>query len=214
MPRGILFIGGCGPPEDWVRDIPRDGDVICAADSGLDAALAAGVRPGAVVGDMDSISNPDLLSAFPPTAVERHPRDKDETDAALGLIRLKKEGCGPLIMIGGGEGRLDHTLALLKLFGRDIRPDRWYTAREEIICIDSSIRLGGQPGDTISFCPAGNGPWKAVSSGLKWELDSVRWDGAEMSLSNRFSRDAVEIDVCRGRFLSIRPLHGVFPGRL
>ena len=206
MTRGILFIGGCGPPGDCVRGILRDGDIICAADSGLDAALAAGIRPRFAVGDMDSISDPGLLKGFPACAVERHPRDKDETDAALGLIRLKNEGCGPLIMIGGGEGRLDHTLALLKLFGRDIRPDRWYTAREEIICIEAAVSLQGEPGDPISFYPVGSGPWKAVSSGLRWELDSVRWNAEEMSLSNRFSKDTLSIDVKQGRFLSIRPI--------
>lgn len=206
MTRGILFIGGRGPSSDCVRGILRDGDIICAADSGLDTALAAGIRPRFAVGDMDSISDTGLLKMFAASAVERHPRDKDETDAALGLIRLRNEGCGPLIMIGGGEGRLDHTLALLKLFGRDIRPDWWYTAREEIICIEGTVNLEGEPGDSISFYPVGSGPWKAASSGLKWKLDSVRWNGEQMSLSNRFSKRTPRIDVKQGRFLCIRPI--------
>ena len=46
MPRGILFIGGRGPDSRQVSSILRDDDIICAADSGLDAALNAGIRPG------------------------------------------------------------------------------------------------------------------------------------------------------------------------
>ena len=159
--RGILFIGGKGPDSTRVPEIFGEifpDDVICAADSGLDAALAANIIPNFVVGDMDSVSDLGLLDQFPPANVEIHPQDKDCTDTELGLRLLKQKGCYPIVMIGGGEGRLDHTLSLIKCFEGKIPPDIWYTGHESVQLIRGRFSVAGQPGDTVAFYPVGPGP--------------------------------------------------------
>ncbi len=59
---------------------------LIAADSGAELALALGLMPDAVIGDMDSIS-PGTLSLLEHRGVPiiRHPRDKDRTDLELAL---------------------------------------------------------------------------------------------------------------------------------
>ena len=206
MIRGVLLIGGMGPGPEEVNSIVRSGDIICAADSGLDAVQAAGISPDGIVGDMDSLSDKSLLKRYPDASVEIYPEDKDETDTELGLKWLQNRGCGEILIIGGGEGRLDHTLALKALFGRSSPPDVWYTARERIWSLEGECSLRASEGSRISFFPVGRGPWSAHSAGLEWELGMVNWEVDTFSLSNRFKFSHVEINVTEGRLLVIEPL--------
>lgn len=209
MPRGVLFIGGRGPGPQFISRHIDPADVICAADSGLDAALAAGFRPDGIVGDFDSISDTALLDSFPPSAVHRYPVDKDDTDTEIGLSWLRERNCSPLVLIGGGEGRLDHTVAILNLFAREGHPAAWYTAVEEIRALQGSVSLPGVSGNSISLVPVGGGPWTVASRGLDWPLDEVDWSAGNISLSNRFSGNGIELDVSSGVLLSMRPLEDV-----
>ncbi len=206
MSRGVLFIGGMGPNKGLVHSLITDDDVICAADSGLDAALSHGIRPNAVVGDMDSISDHAVLNDFSPDAVVKYEKDKDCSDTEIGIAWLQRHSCRPILMLGGGEGRLDHTLALLKIFESETAPDYWYTAREAIRWLRESTVFFGKRGDMVSFYPLGHGPWKIASRGLRWEINDVPWERGAMSLSNRISRDRVELEVFAGSFLLIRNL--------
>ncbi|RKX85992.1 MAG: thiamine diphosphokinase, partial [Spirochaetes bacterium] len=128
-----------------------------------------------------------------------------ETDTELGLSWLRKHGCGDIFIIGGGEGRLDHTLALKKLFAGDNPPAAWFTAREKIWSLEGCNSVSGLRGSTISFVTAGGGPWEVSSRGLQWELDKVEWSVDTISLSNRLKSSIAEITVHRGRLLVIQP---------
>lgn len=209
MATGILLIGGLGPDTDKMKELIDTDNLICAADSGLDLALSAGILPDGIVGDMDSISDKSLLNRFPADTVEFYPEDKDETDTEIGLSWLRKRGCSDVIIIGGGEGRLDHTLALKTLFAGDNPPAAWFTAREKIWSINGRSLVSGVRGSTISFVTAGSGPWEVSSRGLQWELDKVMWGADTISLSNRLTTSIAEITVHQGRLLVIQPFNTI-----
>jgi thiamine pyrophosphokinase len=99
----LLLIGGAGPGKDALALLARGMDLIVAADSGLEPALAAGLSPDFVVGDMDSLSDISLLDRFPPSHVLTFPRDKDETDTEIGLRIMKERGCADITLAGGGK---------------------------------------------------------------------------------------------------------------
>jgi len=94
-------------------------DLVVAADSGLDAALAAGLSPHVLVGDLDSVSAEGLAWAHERgVPVERHPADKDETDTALALRVALASGHRALLVLGSaGMDRLDHLLGTLGALG-------------------------------------------------------------------------------------------------
>ena len=209
MSRGVLLIGGAGPEPGRINRIVKPGDLLCAAGSGLDVALAAGIRPDGIVGDMDSISDKALLEGFPADVVNIHPGDKDETDAELGIVWLRERDCRTLIIIGGGEGRLDHTLALKALFGRNDPPTSWFTAREMIRSIEGLVEIHGEPGSAVSFFTIGCGPWNVRSIGLQWELGHLEWGIDTVSLSNRIKGNSAVVTVEKGRLLMIRPIEEV-----
>ena len=82
-----------------------------AADSGIEAARALGVVPDVWVGDFDSSDAGAYGGAY--AGVERitFPARKDKTDFALACEYAAARGCRNAIVVGGLDGRLDHTLA-------------------------------------------------------------------------------------------------------
>ncbi len=212
MSKGVLLLGGAGPhPRFWKRMIGLD-DVVCAADSGLDAAVRAGVPVHGVVGDMDSLSDVSLLEQFSPEQVEVHPADKDDTDAVLGIRWLRQRGCTELVLMGGGEGRIDHWACLWALFRSETDLKRWYTAREELRRMEPGepCSLAVQAGEVISVFPAGTGPWRIRTEGLHWPLDRVDWPHGEVSLSNRTNSRTLEWHLTEGSLILVRSLDAVF----
>ena len=215
--RGIAFIGGEGPPPDLCRAVFEEAalggklPLTAAADSGLLAAEAAGLRPDWVLGDMDSLGDLSRLDSYPPERVLRYGPEKDYTDTELALALLWGKGCDELWILGGGGGRLDHLLALRSLFERDPCPVRWITAAEDLRCLraPAEFSLSLRPGGLVSVFPLGDGPWEAESAGLKWPLAGLPWGRGFFGLSNVAEEGAFTLRVKRGRFLAVWPLASV-----
>jgi thiamine pyrophosphokinase len=205
--RGILFTGGDGPEPETSRCLAGGAALIVAADSGLVAVEAAGLRPDWILGDMDSLDDPRRLDCYPPDRVLRYPRDKDYTDTELAFSFLAEKGCDEIWIIGGGGGRIDHLFALRSLFERNPFPARWITAGENVYCLNSpgKLALSVKAGGLVSVFPLGNGPWEAESSGLKWPLDGLSWNRGFFGLSNVAETGDFYIRAVTGRFLVIIP---------
>jgi len=201
---GIAFIGGEGPSPEQVRGLVPPGALIVAADSGLEAAERAGIAPGWIIGDMDSLDRPERLDAYPPERVLRCPPDKDQTDTEMALSLLWEKGCTETWLLGGGGGRMDHLLALRALFEREKAPDRWLTRREDIRRLEGGEALeatGLGKEALVSLFPLGQGPWAASSTGLHWPLGGIPWDRGSAWISNRAPTGACRIRALEGRFL-------------
>ena len=82
---GILIIGGDYPDKSVFSHFLDISRIVVAADSGFDTALALGIKPDYVAGDMDSCKNTEELSRFPKITLI-FPKDKDDTDTEIGLI--------------------------------------------------------------------------------------------------------------------------------
>jgi thiamine pyrophosphokinase len=216
---GLAFIGGEGPLPGYCRVLAQDADIIVAADSGLQSAENAGVRPDWIIGDMDSLDSLKRLEKYPAERVQRFPKDKDSTDTEMALDLLWEKGCTRVILVGGGGGRLDHLLAIRSLFEREKFPERWITRAEDVRCLDSSSDFKGKSnisgdelnlempiGSLVSIFPLGEGYWEAESSGLKWPLSSLNWNRGSFGISNRTDKETFSIRVIRGRFMIIVPL--------
>jgi thiamine pyrophosphokinase len=157
---------------------------------------------------MDSLPDLARLDRYPSERVLRFPRDKDLLDTEIALNLLWDEGCGDVMLIGGGGGRLDHLLALRALFDRPRCPRRWVTDSEDIHAVDEggTLELFLPAGTRVSVLPAAAGPWKASSSGLKWPLDRVPIECGWVGISNIAGERRVLFRAERGRFLVLSPL--------
>ncbi len=203
---GLLLLGGEGPRRGQLEQVIRAARLVIAADSGFDLALRLGLEPDLLVGDLDSVAASPQLAAFPPERILRYPRDKDETDAELGLRLFTERGFRKVVLAGGGGGRVDHLLAVASLFERDNPPGAWYTALERIERVDGEALLPGCLGLRVSFFPLGAGAGGLSSEGLKWPLDGLEWPRGLAGVSNLVTADPARVRVRRGSLLMIREL--------
>ena len=188
--KAIVVAGGDAAPEDAAR---LDGaDLVIAADSGAAWLDARGLRPDLVVGDMDSV-DPALLErlATDGIAIERHPAEKDASDAELAIDRALAAGADEVVVIGAlGGGRLDHELANLLLLADPAR--RALGLR--IVHGGTTVRAlhgGGRlslsvaEGGLVTLLPLGADAVGVRTSGLRYPLDGETLPlGSSRGLSN------------------------------
>ena len=115
MKRCFIFAAGT---FFGLRERPRQGDFVIAADAGYRVCRRVGIMPDLLLGDFDSMEQPeDFLN------VHRSPVEKDDTDTMLAVKTALEEGCDTIYIYGGTGGkRLDHTLANLQTL--------WYARRQ------------------------------------------------------------------------------------
>jgi thiamine pyrophosphokinase len=151
--------------------------LIVAADGGARLALACGLVPQVVVGDLDSLmpGEVDELRAQGAEIV-RYPAEKDETDLELALMIAVHRGATRIRVIGATGGRIDQTLANISLLtlpdlaGRDTR----LVAGPQTLWLigPGEHPLDGAPGDTISLLPLAGDARDVRTDGLDYPLRS------------------------------------------
>lgn len=110
--KAFIYTGGNVWKEN-ITERPKDGDLIIAADSGLLNARNFGVEPHILLGDFDSLGEPSGLPKD--TELIRVPAEKDDTDTQLAVNTALERGATEIVIIGGLDGRLDHTLSTLAI---------------------------------------------------------------------------------------------------
>lgn len=207
--KGVVIAGGRAPAADIILRYIQGAALCVAADSGLETALRAGIRPDYVVGDMDSLSDTKLLSRFADDRVLRMSRDKDLTDTEAALQLLESRGCSEKILIGASGGRLDHVLAVRSLFDRPLPPTLWVGEESVAVGIGApfpyrEISPGKLDGVAlISVFPCGSSPYEIRGIGLKWPIDRLDWAEGQYSLSNRCEEGPCVITALQGSFMVI-----------
>lgn len=200
MVRGICHIVGAGELFGGIS--PENGDLLIAADGGLDHLLSLGMNPHLVIGDMDSVSSI-------PAGVKliRHPVKKDYTDTYLAYKYGKEKGYSKFVIYGGTGGREDHTFAnyclLLdgKINGDDViligEKNKTYVAMNE------KIKVQGKAGQGISVFAFGGMAFGVCIRGLTYEAEGVDLKPEfPLGVSNSFTESGCgEIEVRRGALL-------------
>jgi len=204
-PRSVVVVTGAEPltPEALAL-VPPDALVI-AADSGLDHALAAGLRPGELVGDLDSVTPAGRSWAEEHCTVHPHPTDKDATDTELALARAADHDPDHIVLVSGGGDRLDHTLAVLGALGGidltsvPVVEAVWGRQRLRVLHGPGRVRLPLRIGSTVSLLSL-HGPAEGVTlSGTRWELDAETLEPlAGRGVSNEGVASPIEVRLTTG----------------
>ena len=105
MPKRTIIVANGDPPT--TREVSRwwqPGDRIIAADGGARHALALGLTPHVVVGDMDSLdAEMRERLARQGSRLVLYPAEKDETDLELALLLAVKENVFDIVILGALE---------------------------------------------------------------------------------------------------------------
>ena len=208
----VVVITGAAPlwPAAIAR-IPDDATVI-AADGALDHALAAGVEPAVLVGDLDSVSPSGSMWADTHADVERHDPDKDQTDTELALAAAADLNPRRLMLVSGGGDRLDHTLAAITALGHPSLTsiptiEGWWGDQELIVLHGPGrISLGAAVGATLSLLALHGTCTGVTITGVRWPLvDTTLEPGIGLGISNETTATAVDIAVSAGVLTIVQP---------
>ncbi len=210
----VVVIGGGGLHPTAVAAVPP-GAFVIAADSGLDHALAAGLRPDLVVGDLDSVSADGLAWARSNGIPIRHyPQDKNSTDTEIALAAAIAMGATDVVLLGGGGDRLDHSIAAITALGH---PSLLACRSVSAVWGDSLVNVLHGPrrqaldlatGATFSVL-ALHGACAGVGIiGAEWPLDdAVIEPGSSRGVSNICVADPVTVCVASGVLTVVVPDH-------
>lgn len=210
----VLVVAG-GEPEPPLAEPLGEFDLTVAADSGLDQARHLGIDVDVVVGDLDSVSDKALAEARRlGVPVEQHPRDKDATDLELAFQVAIEHEATEVLLVGGGGGRVDQSLATFSLLGGLARRVGDVGAlvggwRIRAVLPGRTWEATGLTGELVSLLPVGGDVTGVSSSGLIYPLSDLdlSW-GESRGLSNRFAGGAARVEIGSGVLLIIRPPEG------
>ena len=212
--RIIIFANGDLPDLEKARALLRDDDFIIAADGGTRHALALGLTPNVIVGDLDS-----LPSNFEPLTfngeIVLYPKDKNETDLELAIqhaLTLNPEQVTILAALGG---RLDQTLGNIAIIS-DLRSSTLRHAQsdafdihlddgvEEIFFCRTTCEINGLPNDIVSLIPWQGEVTGIVTTGLKWPLQNeTLYQNKTRGISNEMTGDTATVQIKSGFLLIV-----------
>lgn len=204
--RAVIIAGG----ELNTTPVVGPSDLVIAADSGYDHAVALAMPVDVLVGDLDSISDAGRDHARASSVeIEQHPTDKDATDLDLAMRAAASRGVRIMDVHGGEGGRLGHLLGVafsLTSSEWDSVDIAWHT-RSAIIRAATPhhpVALSVAIGEAITILPVGDVSG-VTTTGLRWSLDKASLQrGTTIGISNESVSDHVTVNVGKGSVLVAR----------
>jgi thiamine pyrophosphokinase len=215
----VVIVTTAARQEDpaYIGDLARAGDILIAADAGLEVILSLGLTPDLAVGDFDSVDEAILRQIGPATRIVPFPPRKNKTDTHLALEQALATDPDEVIICGAFGDRLDHVLGLVTLLaGLETRATvRLLGARQEIRLARKPaptagfsapetglVRITGRPGDTVSLLPLSPIVTGVETEGLDYPLSgaTLRW-GETLGVSNEMLGQEASVRVDEGLLL-------------
>lgn len=199
MSHALLICNG-EQPGLWLKQLAAKADFVLAADGGADAALAAGICPDTVIGDLDSAS-PHARRAFKEVPFIQVKR-QDNTDFEKALDWLCAHGFTHCTIVGAQGKRLDFTVGnflsvypYLKRLSVVFRGNGW-----SVYPLTQSFTFSARKGARVSLLPLS--PCTNVTlNGLKYRLKNTHWRLGQTGLSNVVSAQKSRVSFDSGYLL-------------
>ena len=180
----VIVTGGSPLASGAVQHAPP-GAFVIAADSGLDYALEAGLRPDLLVGDLDSVSPAGGAWAREHRVpIEVHPTDKDLTDTQIALDAACVRQYDHVLLLSGGGDRLDHSIGAIVALGhpslgscRAVRAI-WGTARIHVLHAPGYWEIPIDTGATFSLLALHGACERITLAGAQWPLADATFEPA------------------------------------
>jgi thiamine pyrophosphokinase len=204
-PGAVLVANG---PIRWTRELASlaaTAKPLLAADGGANALGRIGLRPAAVIGDLDSITPGIRAFVGEDRLLERPDQDRTDLDKALEHA-FSDLGLDRLTVLGATGGRLDHAVANLGLLAARAMADRlvFLAADHRVVAVTGEVVLEAVVGETWSFF--------AFDPAARVRLGGVRWPLIDRpvtlvgmpSISNEAVADRVVIRAEGGAVMAVR----------
>ena len=207
--RAAVFLNGSPDPPDLLRRVAGRADLVVAADGGALHALAAGIVPDLVVGDMDSLGDEGTRRVEGLGAsLERHPARKDKMDGHLAVLAARKKGATNLDLLCATGGRPDAVFALPHLLLAAERMGVRATVAAgwgEMFVVESGSRtVAGGPGESVSVFPVSGAAEGVTLEGFEYPLEGATVEaGDTVGFHNELLGEGARVAVNDGALLVI-----------
>ncbi len=167
----VALVGGADLGPQDLNILQSYAPSFVGVDGGADHLLTAGIRPVAVIGDLDSISDGARLEY---SDLLHHVCEQDTVDfeKAWRLVDA------PIVFaVGFSGGRLDHTLAVLNVMGRFGGRRLILIGTEDVTAIvprDGIVLNGLGTGSRLSLMPLATA--RVSATGMRWPVDDQVFD--------------------------------------
>jgi thiamine pyrophosphokinase len=201
-PRVVVLLGGGPPPEERLRDEASRARALVCANGGYKAAVAAGLSPDLVVGDLDSLPA-WARDKLPEGAVHRDPRpDDNDLEKAVREV-FRRWGAGAeLSLLGAGadRDRSDHAIANLGvLIAEPHRRIQWVDGAGRMIALrHGKLVIEDAVGATLSVLPWSLHGTVVSEIGLHYPLDEERLHLGGRGVSNEIGDETAWVEVHEG----------------
>jgi thiamine pyrophosphokinase len=178
---------------------------LLAADGGANRLGRLGLRPVAVIGDLDSIAPGTRAWLGEERMVHRPDQNRTDLDKAVEYA-LDELGVGRLTVLGATGGRIDHAVGNLGLLARRaLGADLVFAAADHrVVAVTGELALEAVEGEIWSFFTFDPGV-RVTLGGVRWPVDGLALDvGAAPSISNRASADRVTVHATGGAVVVVR----------
>ncbi|MGI9388982.1 MAG: thiamine diphosphokinase [Boseongicola sp.] len=178
--KGLTLVGAGHPSAESIDEALKLAPTLVAADGGADFALAVGLRPVAVIGDFDSLSEQAKELIDPSCLIEIE--EQETTDFEKCLARID----APYVLaVGFSSGRLDHTLGALSVLARGVGPPTVLVSDTDLaFAVTGQIKLDLEPDTRVSLFPMAETTGR--SEGLDWPINGISFHPAgAIGISNR-----------------------------
>jgi thiamine pyrophosphokinase len=212
----LVITGGDRLDTSFLRRLPaqhRDFDIVIAADSGVDSALALGIIPDIVVGDLDSVSTEGLalVREWDREIIEM-PTDKDVTDTEVALQVAVTRDMHEIVVLSPGGGRLDHAHGVITaLFHPQLARCRVQAvigkAHVHVLHGGDDVSVS-RPRTPVLAMHAMNGIARGVTTrGLRWNLDNHDLEPwVSRGVSNEVVDEMAHVTLGDGALMVMLPL--------
>ncbi|NLI13033.1 thiamine diphosphokinase [Pelotomaculum propionicicum] len=177
----LVITNGAYGNLDWYRSRVGLFERLICVDGGAGRARELGIIPHWIVGDMDSISEPDRkFMEDAGVCFEVHPPEKDFTDTQLALELAAREGGRNIVVWGGTGSRLDHNLS--NIFSASFFLERgidivFDSPDMTVYLVKKQLVIPGSPGDTVSLIAMGSRVSGVDLHGFKYPLNKATLEG-------------------------------------
>ncbi|MCS7221797.1 MAG: thiamine diphosphokinase [Anaerolineae bacterium] len=206
--RAIILANGIISDYAACRSHIRPEDTIICANGGARHALAMGLHPSLIVGDLDSFPA-DQRARLETTGTRflAYPARKDQTDLELALQAAQQAGATWIRVIGALGGRLDQTIANLLLLSRDEWADITLSLSdgpETAWVVRTRIEITGRAGDLVSLIALTPEVCGIDTEGLEYPLANGRLTlGSTLGVSNVMLSGQASVRVRSGTLLVV-----------
>ncbi len=201
-----VFAGGDFSPDDIPGKDQSPDDFHLCVDRGVEHCLQAGLQPGFIIGDFDSVDQgilEDVRLRHVPRQI--HPSRKASSDLELALEWLVEDPPDNVILLGISGGRTDHmlfnwSLPLLRDWPFSLQLID-STTRAYLVTDSDHLNVCAELGQTISLL-ALSGASGVSTTGLQYELsDATLTPGSTLGLSNIVDVENFTVSLCSGKLL-------------